>query len=375
MTKFLLAVLVIISFRSYAQDDFVITLQNDTVQGSIKYRSSRATLTFSDKKSGNSVEYSPAEIKGFLFSGQSYISLQDSVLGDLFVKVLAYGEVSLYAYKDIYFLAKEGMVQTIEKKEKIVNGITVEDKKYVGQFAVLVSGCEATNTQLSKLKFSPSEFIKLVDTYNNLCAKPPQSKASIAAGKKRNKIEKGIRIALVKGNIDYEGGGDFLSGTLSRVEYEPVVTYSVGGFINIFLSRNFSLQPEVLFTWKKAYAENARYGTVGTISEDFSMGYLQFPMSIRYQLDKKLQPYLFGAPLFGLVVVSDYYREIDGVSSEVELNQVEIGFKVGAGLAIPISGAKKIGIEYQFEKSQESVPRNSSSPKYVGNSIGLRFWF
>lgn len=375
MKTFSVLSLILISINVSAQEDYIIQIQKDTLKGKIHFRKNSNEVKFTNSLDGTSKVFTPSEIIGFGADGDLYHAVKGDNLKPVFAKVLALGEISLYAYRDYYIIVKGDQLQTLEKTQ-ITNNQATESKKYIGQITAIMQSCQELNSKIQLLKFSQSDFIGIVSEYNSKCS--TQKYQQVEMKKKRLRWEKGVWASFILGDVKYEDAVG--TSYLANYDFEPGKTFSVGIFANLYLSKRFSLQPELLYTKKEATLNTTLGGSGSLLEYDeyYSVSSIQFPISIRYNLDigKKNSLYILSGIVNGRIIENNsYVLRNNQYKTEIELNQSEIGFKVGAGFSTRMAEKIKLGIEYQFERSSETASKLDFRRIYLGNSIGLRISF
>lgn len=130
---------------------------------------------------------------------------------------------------------------------------------------------------------------------------------------------------------------------------------TAGAFLNFALSKNFSLQPELLYTQK---------GFGGTLVEDIvelelSLGYFELPLLAKYAFSagKKFRPVLFAGPSFAYCSSSTLTVSTWIFSGDVDISSVthttDFGMVLGTGFDYETSGGTIIfdmRFTYDFTK-------------------------
>jgi hypothetical protein len=171
-----LLISICIFFRAEAQMDFrkgyIITNSDDTVKGHVDYKN-LTICTF--KESLEETDYKtfmPGEIIGFGFNfNRWFISKTINDQTQVFLECLTLGSISLYAYKDIFYMETSDTLVELEKETKKIQTGGAKSififRKYIGLVNVLLKECAPDVQQLNRLKYSKKSFIKLVEDYNN----------------------------------------------------------------------------------------------------------------------------------------------------------------------------------------------------------------
>jgi hypothetical protein len=150
------------------KDGFIITLENDTLYGKIKYSNNRKECNFTNEK--GTIVYTPSEIKGFGFVGDMHFT--SMVVEDNFLQVLISGELSLYKGNSFFYLEKKGnevlkLVQK-EKTDTVEGKIYVrEDLSWKGYINILIYDCIRDPKVIRNLKMDERNLTHLAINYNN----------------------------------------------------------------------------------------------------------------------------------------------------------------------------------------------------------------
>jgi hypothetical protein len=155
------------------KDGYIISLQGDTINGKIKYRSQSKNYqacVFANE--GGTKEYRPTDIQGYGYvKGQHYTSAYTNTS---FLEALVLGEVNLYKMDKVYYLKKSGqdMVALVAKVlESKVNGKIhrTEDNKWKLLCVQVLGDClEDPAARLKYVRLNEKTIVSLVSDYN-LC--------------------------------------------------------------------------------------------------------------------------------------------------------------------------------------------------------------
>jgi hypothetical protein len=159
---------------AFGQNDFrsgfIITLESDTIQGQVDYRSNSKNYASCIFKSEQGVsEYYPNQISGFGYINDRFFSSQ--IIESSFVEVLVRGEISLYKSRDMYHVKKDtllyDLVSTVEKVE-IDRQVGMREKsRWRGILSYLVSDClKNSNSLTAEIRFDEEALTQLVVKYN-----------------------------------------------------------------------------------------------------------------------------------------------------------------------------------------------------------------
>ncbi|MGM0581554.1 MAG: hypothetical protein ACQETL_12780 [Bacteroidota bacterium] len=167
--KALLSVFVILySFTSISQKDFrngyIITNQNDTINGQIEYQSfynNSTSCIF--RKNGKTKTYLPKELFGYGF--KDYKFYKSGILEGKFVEFLVEGKISLFRYENSYIVQKDDEIFELIGRN---NGSENNKNKWKGIITYITSDCEIiSRTSISKLAYTEKGLKKVIIEYNN----------------------------------------------------------------------------------------------------------------------------------------------------------------------------------------------------------------
>ncbi|MFP4090166.1 MAG: hypothetical protein ACLFT3_07650 [Cyclobacteriaceae bacterium] len=177
--KNLLKLLGLLLFCSYSvafaqtdyKDGFIITLQNDTIYGQIDDQFNTTNYRKCNFKTGQGVrEYFPEEILGFGYADDRYFT--SGIREGFFVEVLVKGTLSLYRFKDIFYLKEEdGQIHELssENVKKQVDGLEVikKDDRWKRVVAYVVSDClQEADQMLANRPLKERSLTSLIISYN-----------------------------------------------------------------------------------------------------------------------------------------------------------------------------------------------------------------
>jgi hypothetical protein len=183
--------------------------------------------------------------------------------------------------------------------------------------------------------------------------------------------------AQVPIDIGAKAGLNFASVTGGDSKFEGqgpdmIVRGSAGAFLNLGLSRNFSVQAEIYYNQKGADWEYARSSNDTTWSYQMNVGleYVEFAVLAKYSIPTsgKLSPFLYGGPAIAINAASeakidieldtsgtlvyapgpDYFNNIYNARSTL----FEIVFGAGVDIAL---GANRLSIEGRYTFSLDKA--------------------
>jgi len=154
---------------------FILTAQQDTVRGLIRYNETVGSAVPCYFKSGPKatvLTYSPEDIHGFRYDNDKYfISRSVGKSSDVFLEVLVKGYVSLYKFHDIYFIEKadSAFFELSDQSEELtVEGVQVRarTKNFTRMLMLLMSDCLQTSRMIQETPLKENPLIKLISVYN-----------------------------------------------------------------------------------------------------------------------------------------------------------------------------------------------------------------
>jgi len=170
------------------QKGYVVTLNNDTLSGYIKYRNNRFNCTkciYYSKTDNKPITFLPGEIYSYRFNDSKYYVSRKIKKGSIekwvFLEYLVNGIANLYFQKDNdgvhYFIEKDTDLIELTNKITIVrarldNGYTGEVFKesfsYRGVLSAIFSDAMQLQFEIKNARFNRKSLIKLTEDYHNL---------------------------------------------------------------------------------------------------------------------------------------------------------------------------------------------------------------
>lgn len=171
---FVIIFFVAIAKVSFSQSDlrlgYIITLENDTINGQLDYRSNLnnyKSCVFIGEQEGR--KYYPHEIKGFGYYNDKFFASQ--IIEGSFVEALVIGDISLYKSKDKYHLKKDTSIydlESIHEKVRIDGKLYLrENNTWRGITSYLIGDCiNNTNSVVSNIDLNEKSLTRLIVKYN-----------------------------------------------------------------------------------------------------------------------------------------------------------------------------------------------------------------
>ncbi|MCE2733233.1 MAG: PorT family protein [Flammeovirgaceae bacterium] len=384
-------------FSSYSQSDFrngfILLQKRDTIYGLMNYRENKSIYSFCEfKKIGSEKlnDYKPNDIVGFGFLNDKYFESQQITLPDyrteqVFVEVIIRGKISLYKYKDFFFIATETSdLQLLENSTKEVYvGETKMAKKtnqYISILNIYLTDCESVKNKIPLTLYNEKSLTNLIYDYN-LCS-----------GKefkvfKEKKAWSDIRFGLLSGvnrsKITFEELREFEYLTGST---ETAYLYFYGlsfSFSSPRISEKFAFQLDMVYQPTSYYKFSLFESNAGVTRNyvSINLDQLRFPLSLKYVItDRKLTPYFFTGVsfIYNLRTQSNWLQEVEigNIASYTEqealvLKRNQYGVLSGMGANTTIKKKFNLAIEMSYELntgiSQESVFKQKDLNSRVSN--------
>lgn len=278
------------------RDGFIITLENDTINGQIAYRlNSKNYQSCIFKNNKRKTTYLPSQILGFGYNQSKYFSNQ--IIQGTFVEVLVIGKLSLFKSKSKYHLRKGEELTNLEPKVKVEENGEVGyrgDKLWKRRVYSKVKDCMDNSYDImSKLKFDEKRLTKLVVNYNKCTG---AAFTEIKAGQPWTKLEIGVMGGLnttfIKNKKNQFDFFPHLDDTYTSTN--PSIGVSVE-FSSPRISDRIAIQAETHFI-KSSYTSFLEFDR-GVATEFYDtyivLNTVSVPLSIKYIfLKKKVDVYV-----------------------------------------------------------------------------------
>jgi len=393
----------------YGQDNYlpgyIVKLNKDTAKGFIDYRNWTVNpnrIYFKETLSGDRIKYQPLSIKSFGVSNEIYegaivkreidypneFSKQVELKTDTtFLQAIIRGPKSLYFYlpsigREQFYIKQDSVFEFLThkkyQKESPSGKVATENNFYYGQLLIYLKDCPIIQTEMKYVKYSKKSLEDLFLIYYKKC-----TDIEIKFHKESEKIE--IKVGLLGGptlNALKFTGEVAYNSYLSNTNYEPVITFSGGVFLEAILPRSqkkWSVCTELLFTSYKFNGTSiepldpATPDLYVTTNTTLGLSYIKWNNMLRFKYPVgRFHIFTDGGFSVGQVINSINYKTsklststttqegnaIDGIRS------LEIGYILGFGTKF-----KKCSFEIRYEKG-------NGMSNYVNlKSATTRFYF
>ncbi|MES2890392.1 MAG: porin family protein [Bacteroidota bacterium] len=161
-----------------------------------------------------------------------------------------------------------------------------------------------------------------------------------------------------------KGGLNVASVKVKNTEtnYDPRISAHVGGLAHVHLSKQWALQPELVFSGQGFKAAN---------DEVYRMNYVNVPILVQYMFDNGFR--LQTGPQVGFLVAAK--RKLNDVTVDIKDNYKGVAFdwSVGAGYLIPKTG---VGFDARFNFGIAKLNDNNLADNRSGVlQVGMFYLF
>lgn len=164
-------------------------------------------------------------------------------------------------------------------------------------------------------------------------------------------------------------GGDFTDGV------DGTTGFHIGGLVELMLTDNFSVQPEVLYSAQGAESEETDGGI--TVTSKLKLDYINIPIMAKYYVTEGLA--LEAGPQVGFLASANSEVEFGGETEETDISDFTSGLDlgVGAGASYRLDMGVFFGARYVLGLSNINDYDGSDDVKQQNNviqvSVGYSF--
>jgi hypothetical protein len=375
---------------AWSQSDFrkgyLIKTEGDTLFGLIDYReSAKANEVCTFKHSyQNETTYSPNTIAGYGFiEGKFFESrkLNGTSEDKIFIEVLISGQISLYKYKNTFWVQKAEVFKPLlnEKKKIFFEGRPVlkESNEHIATLNIMLYDCASIRKSIDKVVLKEKSLTTLIERYN-LCTGTNMIVHKI----KKSWVKPSIGLAAGVTITDMQLSSFTLQYSTLTGSFERSTTPMFGVSLDLLfprLSERISFAGNLLYLPAKKFYRYTmlEYGIVERNYIEVEMQRLQIPVAIRYTFpERTFTPYLN----LGVCSTVQLRRSVNW-TREVESNDVvrtynneitnvkdyQVGIWGGAGIVKSISSRLAATLELRYEPAGTILPSSEDE-----SSVTLR---
>ncbi len=234
MRKHLLTTLLaLLTTATYAQKkvaDYIITLQNDTLQGTIVDKGNfhhSHTVTFTAANASESKTYSAQEIKGFVIGTEVVYESQDLMASFLAAKLFAKRLLQGYASLYVTVPQRSNPVYLLRKPDG--STVALDEKYYFGLLKLHLSDCPSIRFDEKdriSYRYRETSLVALLARYNQ-CRSPQTPQVRL-----RHQFPVTYGLLLGASLNRYRSQNDYVKGDYSRN-----VSPNAGAFVGFSIGR------------------------------------------------------------------------------------------------------------------------------------------
>ncbi len=337
--------------RAFAQSDFtegyIVTKNNDTIQGYIEYLSwsdNPKRITFKSTFSGQPNLYTPAEIVSFyvkssneyyrgLIAGIDYSPHEISKMQDyqsdadffkdyqltpdtVFLQTLIRGKVNLFYYKDTndkshFFIEKDSSgIKELEYQQYMVQGKVKYLKGYRVVLKDYLRECASLFPEIERVNYFKGQITKITDKYNN-CA---SSGNIYTKGSRKEKLS--FRVNLMAGlSVSRIQPSTQLTSyaQISDADYNLSTKPSFGIALDVFLPskiKRWALSAQIMYQGWSFYGVNYNpsFSTIDKLEYTLEANFLKTLVMGKYVMANrgKIHPFLNAGASFNYKINSSF---------------------------------------------------------------------
>jgi hypothetical protein len=180
-----LSLMIFISSLCFGQGDYrqgyIIKSNGDSISGYVGYRGKKANYKnclFKESKKGEKIRYSPSELKAYGITDDrrfesKRVEIDSGRIELRFIEIIIKGAVSLYSYKNTYYVERDSLVKLPKNKSVTVETARgpykKEDMRFVGILNYMLSDC---NVMGPDVKYEERYLTGIIYHYNQCKGHP-----------------------------------------------------------------------------------------------------------------------------------------------------------------------------------------------------------
>jgi hypothetical protein len=409
---FFLFLFLFLFFNSWSQAIFekayIVNLSGDTVAGEIRYENWLANpreIRFRSSPQSDVEIYQPKDILSFSVHNEIYISKTVDVETSsrevatlkndpqlkinkrkVFLNLIVTGEKTLAAYNEYsgntnFYIYFEGEYQLLMYKKylkKVENSNLVhEEKRYIGQLMVYLSGCPNIKSKINQTKYTRQSLQKLFDNYYRLCLG-----LKLEHSQKNEKDVLSFRViaGLSYTQLNFSGSVDYLAES----DFKASTNLSFGGSLDIMFRRSrnrYMIINELIYS---SYKTGVIYVKVIHHSYDIQLQMQQININSLFRINVPIKESRLFVNLGlvnaftlsfqnPLVKTNTINGEVTRSEAFEEYRKWEFGGLIGMGFEW-----KNWSLEYRYQRSNGMTPwitlasRVSKSFIFLNYRLGLK---
>jgi hypothetical protein len=396
MKKIQLSIIIIFVFTKivFSQSDFrkgfIITNENDTINGFINYREGikkHKVCEFKLSEDRKVTSYFPKDINGYKFLNDKYFvtkefTFENNAKKKVFFEILVQGKVTLYKYLGDFFVEKYGeeYIKLTNEKTLVNKGSAIFYKysnRYIGILSYLLSDCKQLKEEINTLRFLEMELTDLIESYNN-CIEGPS--VSFKENKPWLKTSFGFLAGMNSSKISFKSNSPRQEYLTSDFDHSNDIM--AGLFIDFLsprINERISLHADLFYlnTNYISYSEIHYTSTIERNDVKIDLKQLKIPLGLRYTFpDKKFTPFINMGVSYTYHIESSswWIREVQrhNIIETFEEEALDVGssqFGFWGGIGVKKDIVKKWAGFIELRYEQTSGISTSVSTSYVNDAV------
>ncbi|MDJ0645549.1 MAG: hypothetical protein QNJ57_06135 [Flavobacteriaceae bacterium] len=384
MKKILLLILLFYSFiQIYSQSDFrkgfIVTKTGDTIMGYVDFKESVQRFSvchFKTNENGEAKVYKPPTINAYGFlNDRQYISREikdeSTDLELVFLEVLVRGKVTLYKYRNRYYVDKDNsqfIGLTYPERNVKIGGKYFKKKspKPVGILRYLLADCKKIKSKINKISLIEKQLTLLIEEYNN-CVN--EYSVSYKEKKPWIKTSFGISVGLNASTLKFND--EFTNSRFFTNELGNANTMTFGASLDILsprLNERVSFHSGLFYS-RINYLTNQEEGTsIKDAVTDLDL--LRVPLGFKYTFPERTNTLYLSMGLSANIFLENasiwtterqlQNNTIVTTEDKIDISTNGIGYWAGIGLKRNITSKVMAFIELRFDYSVGKAANNQS---------------